>query len=147
MRNKLAILWALIVCLLLAHNAWLWLGKRITPDTDIMALLPVQQRDPVLQRSFTHMVDAAQQRVIVLVGAADWTDAKRAADAYSAVLNRQPGVISASAMTEQTQQDWLALFQAHRSVLLTGDQQKELQKNNASYWVESALRQLYSPFS
>jgi hypothetical protein len=28
------------------------------PDTDILALLPVQERDPILQQSFTHMVEA-----------------------------------------------------------------------------------------
>jgi predicted exporter len=43
----------LVVCLLLGHNAYLWLGKRIVPDTDILALLPVQERDPMLQQSFT----------------------------------------------------------------------------------------------
>ncbi|UUZ53984.1 hypothetical protein LP419_36620 [Massilia sp. H-1] len=66
-----------MVCALLGHNAYLWAGKRIVPGTDILALLPVQEQDPILQRSFTQMVDAAQQRVIVLVGAPQWDDAKR----------------------------------------------------------------------
>ena len=83
--RQLAALWALIVSLLLGHNAYLWLVQRIVPNTDIMALLPVQERDPVLQASFAHMVDAAQQRVIVLVGAESWIDAKRAADAYQSL--------------------------------------------------------------
>jgi len=142
-----AALWAAIVCLLLAHNAYLWIGKRISPDTDIMALLPVQQRDPVLQLSFTHMVDTAQQRALVLVGATDWSEAKRAADAYSEVLKLHADVLQTTAMTEQTQQDWLALFAAHRAVLLTTAQQKNLQERDATYWVESAQRALYSPFS
>ncbi|MET3107107.1 putative exporter [Oxalobacteraceae bacterium GrIS 2.11] len=143
----MALVWAGIVCLLLAHNAYLWLGKRITPDTDIMALLPVQQRDPVLQLSFTHMVDAAQQRVIVLIGASDWNDAKRSADAYSAVLQKHSAVISATPLTEQTQQDWLALFQAHRSVLMARAEHKQLQQLDESAWIDAAMRQLYSPFS
>ena len=62
------------------------MGKRIAPDTDILALLPVQERDPVLQQAFAHMVDSAQQRLIVLVGADDWVEAGRAADIYHAVL-------------------------------------------------------------
>ena len=66
-RKGVALAWALVVCLLLAHNAYLWLGQRIVPDTDILNLLPVQERDPLLQQSFTHMVDAAQQRVVVLL--------------------------------------------------------------------------------
>ena len=144
--RRIAILWALVVCLLLAHNAYLWLGQRIAPDTDIMALLPVQQRDPVLQQSFTHMVDAAQQRVVVLIGAPDWSDAKRAADAYSAKLANQ-SAITTTPLTEQTQQDWLSLFQAHRSVLLTAEQQTQLEQQTPAYWTDSALRQLYTPFS
>ncbi|MGZ3236319.1 MAG: MMPL family transporter, partial [Burkholderiaceae bacterium] len=81
-RNLLAVLWALVVGILLAHNANHWTAKKIVPDTNILALLPVQERDPILQESFTHMVDSAQQRLIVLIGADDWAQAQRAADAY-----------------------------------------------------------------
>ena len=56
-RKGYALAWVLVVVMLLAHNAYLWLDKRIVPDTDILALLPVQEQDPVLQQSFTHMVD------------------------------------------------------------------------------------------
>ena len=78
-------LWAVVVASVVAHNAYLWWGQRLTADTDILALLPLEQRDPALQRAFTHMVDATQQRLIVLIGAADEADARRAADAYSEV--------------------------------------------------------------
>ncbi|HEX8404768.1 MAG TPA: MMPL family transporter, partial [Duganella sp.] len=109
--RQLALLWAVVVCLLLGHNGYLWLVKRIVPNTDIMALLPVQERDPVLQQSFSHMVDAAQQRVIVLVGAADWQDARRAADAYNAVLAPRKDLFDSIPINEKTQGDWLSLFQ------------------------------------
>lgn len=142
----LAIAWALVVALLLAHNAYLWLGKRIAPETDILALLPVQERDPVLQASFTHMVDAAQQRVVVLVGAAEWSDAKRAADAYGAVLARHAGLFQSTPLDEQTQNDWLALFQQHRLTLLTAPQETQLRQETPQFWRDSALSQLYSPF-
>ncbi|WP_093387953.1 MMPL family transporter [Rugamonas rubra] len=144
--KSLALLWAVVVGLLLGHNAYLWLVKRIVPDTDIMALLPTQERDPVLQQSFTHMVDAAQQRLVVLVGAADWNDAKRAADAYSAVLAARPELFEATAVNEQTQADWLTLFQQHRLVLLTAQQEGQLRTQPAAFWLQSALSKLYSPF-
>ena len=112
-----------------------------------MALLPVQQRDPVLQLSFTHMVDAAQQRVIVLVGAPTWPDAKHAADAYVAVLAGHPGVITQSAMNDQVQQDWMALFFAHRSVLISKQQREQLAHPETANWTDTALRRLYSPFA
>ena len=40
----MALIWALAVGLLLAHNGYLWLVKGVVPDTDILALLPVEQQ-------------------------------------------------------------------------------------------------------
>ncbi|HEX7982647.1 MAG TPA: MMPL family transporter [Duganella sp.] len=144
--RQLALLWAVVVCLLLGHNAYLWLVQRIVPNTDIMALLPVQERDPVLQQSFSHMVDAAQQRVIVLVGAADWDDAKRAADAYSAVLAPRKDLFDAAPIDEKTQNDWLSLFQRHSLTLLTAQQEAQLRGQPSQYWLETALGKLYGSF-
>ena len=145
-RKGFALAWALVVCLLLAHNAYLWLGQHIAPDTDILNLLPVQERDPLLQRSFTHMVDAAQQRVVVLVGAADWNDAKRAADAYSAVLAKRPDLLQAMPATENAEADWLAQFQPHSLILLTADQENKLQTQPAQFWTDAAQAKMLSPF-
>ena len=146
-KKRFALAWALVVCLLLAHNAYLWLGQRIVPDTDILALLPVQERDQVLQQSFSHMVDAAQQRVIVLIGAKEWNDAKRAADAYSAVLSSKPDLLQQTPLSDQTQADWLAKFQQHSLVLLSSEQEAQLQKEPAQFWLSAALSKLYSPFA
>jgi predicted exporter len=144
--SQLALWWALAVCLLLGHNAWLWAVQRIVPDTDIMALLPVQERDPVLQASFNHMVDAAQQRVIVLVGADDWDDAKRAATAYSKVLAAHQDMLETSSASEQTQSEWLSLFQQHRLTLLTAQQERQMREQPSQFWLEAALGKLYAPF-
>jgi predicted exporter len=144
--RQLALLWLVAVCLLLGHNVYLWAVKRIVPDTDIMALLPVQERDPVLQQSFSHMVDAAQQRVVVLVGAADWDGARRAADAYSAALDTRKDLFEATPINEQTQNDWLSLFQQHRLTLLTAQQEAQLREQPAQFWLDAALARLYAPF-
>jgi predicted exporter len=145
-RVVFAWVWALVVCLLLAHNAYLWLGERIAPDTDILALLPVQERDPVLQQAFTRMVDSAQQRLIVLVGADDWAQANRAADAYDRVLAQHPDLLqSADPMTDH--RDWLALFQPHRLNLLTAQAEADLRSQPKQYWTDIALAKLYSPFA
>ncbi|MEP7073193.1 MAG: hypothetical protein ABI727_03345 [Nitrosospira sp.] len=139
-------LWAVVVCLLLAHNAYLWLGKRIVPDTDILALLPVQERDPVLQKSFTHMVDAAQQRIVVLIGAANWTDARSAADAYSRMLETRTDLLEVTPVSDERHNDWFSLFQQHRLTLLTSKQETQLSEEPTSFWLESSLSRLYSPF-
>lgn len=145
--KRLALLWALIVCLLLGHNAWLWLGKRIVPDTDILALLPLEERDPVLQESFTHMVDSAQQRVVVLVGAREWDQAGRAADAFRAVLAPHGELIAFDSMGEEGQANWLAGLQPHATLLVGAAQEKQLREEPAAFWTGNALARLYSAFS
>jgi len=145
--KRLALLWALVVCLLLGHNAWLWLGQRIAPDTDILALLPLDERDPVLQQSFTHMVDSAQQRVVVLVGANEWADAGRAADAYRKVLAPHAELISFDAMGDTSQANWLSSLQPHAALLIGAAQERQLREEGPQFWTESALARLYSAFS
>lgn len=145
--RALAIAWALVVCLLLAHNAYLWLGKRITPNTDILALLPVQERDPVLQQSFAHMVDSAQQRVVVLVGAADWEQAVRAADAYQKILVTRPDLLKLTSVSDQAQNDWLSTFQKQSLGLLSRQQEQQLRTEAPQYWTDIALAKMYSAFS
>jgi predicted exporter len=144
--NRFALLWLMVATLVVGHNAWQWFVQRVVPDSDILALLPVQERDPVLQQSFQHMVDSAQQRVVVLVGAADWDKAKQAADAYSTAIAAQPGVLATTALNDKTQEDWLQLFRKHRSVLLTPPQEELLREQGAQAWAESALGGLYNAF-
>ncbi|MES2018970.1 MAG: MMPL family transporter [Pseudomonadota bacterium] len=143
----LAMAWALVVCALLGHNAYLWLGKHIVPDTDIMALLPVQERDPILQRSFTQMVDSAQQRVIVLVGAKEWPDAQRAAKAYGGVLATHASLFEPTKITGQMEADWLAPFAPHRLSMLTAEQEAQLRSAPAQAWTDTALAKMYGAFS
>ena len=145
--RRFALAWALVVCLLLAHNAYLWLGQRIVPDTDILALLPVQERDPVLQSSFTHMVDAAQQRVVVLVGAPDWDGARRAAEAYRAVLDKHGQLLRQAGLSDQVQDDWLGKFSAHKLTLLSDLQLAQLTSEPPQFWLDAAQSKLYGAFS
>ena len=141
-------LWAVVVASVVAHNAYLWWGQRLTADTDILALLPLEQRDPALQRAFTHMVDATQQRLIVLIGAADEADARRAADAYSEVLAPHGNLIqSAGRITDQSGSDWLASFEGRRLTLMTPQDEASLRSQPQQFWTDVALAKLYSPFT
>ena len=138
--------WALVVCFLVVHNVYLWFGKGLAPDTDILALLPIEERDPVLQRAFARMVDSGQQRLIVLVGADDWARASHAANAYADVLAQHPALLQAAdPMTDP--RDWLALFQPHRLALLTPEAEEDLHSQPKQYWTDTALAKLYSPFA
>jgi hypothetical protein len=92
------------------------------------------------------MVDSAQQRLIVLVGADDWAQANCAAEAYDRVLAQRPDLLqSTDLMTDH--RDWLALFQPHRLNLLTPQAETDLRNQSKQYWVDIALAKLYSPFA
>lgn len=148
LRRGLALCWLLVVLLVGAHNAWLWLVQRASPDTDILALLPSAHNDAVLQQAFSHMVDAAQQKVVVLVGDADWSRATRAADAYAATLQPHAALIApAAGNAGELQQQWLAALDASRSVLLTDTQARQLADGSPEQWSRQALAGLYGAFS
>jgi predicted exporter len=146
-QRRAALLWLLVTALLLGHNGYLWLVQRIAPNTDILALLPAQQQDPVKQQAFDHMVESAQQRLITLVGAPDWQQAQRAADAYRAVLAPHADLLTQDdSASDQMQRDWLAPFAGSRLGLLTPQQRNDLQRQPATYWSQRALSGLYGAF-
>ena len=140
--------WAAVVAVVVIHNGYLWWQQRLVPDTNILALLPAMGRDPVVQRALPQMVEAAEQRVIVLIGAADWDDARRAAAVYRRTIAQFPHLLSAAqAITERTETDWLETFKNHRLALLTPEDDAALRTQAPSYWIDRALAKLYSPFA
>jgi predicted exporter len=146
-RIWLAIVWALVVSLIVAHVTWMMAGKRFAPETDILAMLPAEERDPVLQQAIVHMTDTAQQRLIVLIGADDWKQAQLAADAYRGVLAARDDQFRLDdLLTTRAEQGWVDQLWPYRDVLLTTEQQDALAGQPASYWVDTAQRHLYSPF-
>jgi predicted exporter len=141
-----AIIWALLVSLMLAHVTWLWTGKRFAPETDILAMLPAEDRDPLLQRAIEHLADSAQQRLIVLIGTEDWQQAQLAADAYRDVLvSREDLFQLEDPLINHASQGWIDQLWPYRGVLLTSAQRDALKSQPASYWADIAQHQLYSP--
>jgi predicted exporter len=139
--------WAVLVAVVLAHNGYLWWRQRLAPDTDILALLPAERRDPARQRALDQMIAAARQKLIVLIGAPDWDDARRAAAEYRKTLAPcselidDPGTITAS-----RQNDWLESFRNHRLTLLTTEDDRALRSQGRQFWLDDALAKLYGPF-
>jgi predicted exporter len=142
-----AALWALVVALLMAHGAWLLAGNRLAPETDILAMLPVEERDPVLQKAVSHIAETAQQRLVVLVGAPDWRQAQQAADAYRKVLASHPEQFRlADRLPANVEQGVLDQFWPYRQALLTPAQRRALTDEPAAYWVNAAQSQMVAPF-
>jgi predicted exporter len=144
-RSLLTWLWAGVVCLLMAHNAYLFISGGLVPDSDILAFLPVQERDPVLQKAITQVVASTRQRLVVLVGADDWHQASRAAEAYGASLIPHTELLRPDARADQWQDDEL-LFRRHRLLFLTAGDELSLKSQPENYWIDVGLSKLYSPF-
>jgi len=143
----LALAWLLVVAVLLGHNAYLWLVQRASPDTDILALLPSSRHDDAMQQAFVHMVDSAQQKVVVLIGDADWDKAMQAASAYETVIGKQPALLQPLAGdAAQLQGDWLASFDRSRLMLLTQEQRDKLRSDSPQQWGQLALGTMYGAF-
>ncbi|MDH3446230.1 MAG: MMPL family transporter, partial [Deltaproteobacteria bacterium] len=148
-RGGLALAWAIIVAALLGHNGYLWLVQRHTPDTDVLALLPDQERDPVLSQAFAPVLKSARQRLIALIGAEDWRQATQAADAFRAVLAPHTELLRFDSTDNfvSAQADGMQAFQPHQLVLITSQQETEVRRQPGQFWVNRALSILYSPLS
>lgn len=147
-RFFIVLLWTLLVGVLIVHNLYLFMGGHVRPDTDIMALLPAEKQDRVLQKAFQQMVNASEQRIIVLAGAKDWNDAVRTADSYESVIAQHPDLLKIAVPDEQeAQNEWLPFFSKYRNNLLTPEQRKQIETRLPEDWVDTVLAKLYSPFA
>jgi predicted exporter len=144
-RELLAWFWGAIVCALACHSVYLTASGRLAADSDILALLPVPERDPALQKAVLQSVAATQQRLIVLVGAEDWRQARSAADAYLAALRPHKELLRPEERLSQWQQDE-TFFRKHQLTLLTAADEQALRNEPKDYWIDVALAKLYSPF-
>ncbi|QDD66021.1 transporter [Herbaspirillum seropedicae] len=144
----LALAWLLAVLLVAGHNAWLWLGQRASPDTDILALLPGgSSKDAVRQQAFSHMVDSAQQKLVVLVGDRDWKRAQAGAQAYLTVLQAHADLFAPiNDDSAQWQSQWLGSLDRSRTLLLGDAQRAQLATTTAQQWSQRALGGLYGAF-
>ncbi|MCX9157653.1 MMPL family transporter [Niveibacterium sp. 24ML] len=138
-------LWLLLVLAACAHLAWLGVVERPRPDSDVMALLPQDDRDPVAEAAFARMAASAERRVVVMIGAANAAAARKAADAYLAGL----AGVAAEVRHRVDGGDlaaWRGFLAPYRGGLLS-EQGRALLALNADQRADHALARLYSPAS
>lgn len=138
----LAKIWLVVVLALTGHQIYLWSGH-IRLDTDILAMLPQDERNPAVQKVTRQLADAAARRVVVLVGAPDWNSAKMAADRYALSLENSKLPLSLRYRMEDAG-DWLSFFTPHRSQLLSPAQREQLTQS-PDLLAQSAIAALYQP--
>jgi len=136
--------WLGLVLAIAVHIAWLLVGGRLQLDTDVLAMLPQDERQPAVQRATRALADAAAQRVVVLVGGASWADAQRAGDAYAAQLLGAPVTLKYR-VTADAAADFLGFYTPYRGQLLAPEQRLHLQVTPPAQLAQQAIEQLYRP--
>ncbi|RQO55866.1 hypothetical protein DBR47_18490 [Paucibacter sp. KBW04] len=138
--------WALVVA---GHNVWLWTASGFTPDTDVLAMLPQDERDVLVSEATRRLADAGARRVVVMVGANDQTRAQAAGDAMAERLAKasELGLQLKYRVSEQAAADWLNFFSPHRQHLLSQAGRKALQEQAPQALAEQAVAALYMPVS
>ena len=96
-------------------------------ETDILALLPSAEKDPVVDTALRLFSDQAGRKTLFLIGA-DTTDAaNRAADDFAASLRRSTAFSDVQLEVQNRMRDTLAAYQPYRGVLLAaGDRLRPL---------------------
>jgi predicted exporter len=141
-----ATLWLVVVACVIAYDVTLWLTGGIEIDTDILAMLPQDERNLDVTNATRQLADSGARRVVVLVGAKDWTSTKIAADAYALTLKRQAPELSISYHVDQQQTDqWLGFYTPYRDRLLTPAARFGLTQKSASTLAGEAVAALYRP--
>lgn len=138
--KALAWAWLLCVAALAVHQAAFWREARL--DSDVLALLPGETGDVLLEAANERLSAGATRQVVVLVGAPDWTRTRTAAQAFAAALAGPESPLVAAPQADEALAGAMTLYADHRRGLLTPAQRAQLDDPRA---VELALARLYSP--
>lgn len=139
----LAVLWLVVVLAVAAHQWQFWHGSRI--DTDVLALLPQDERAPEVAQATRQLADAAARQVVVLIGAPDWAEAKQAAQAYTANLDAGKAPLEKSSLDALDLNAALDFYRPYRQGLLTPELRRHLQDSSSEVLAQQALAALYQP--
>src|ERR1043166_5001546 len=111
-------------------------------ETDILALLPTDERDAELDQAARKFADGLSRRTLFLVGAPEFARAKAAAAQLAQAL-RAPGVFAAVTLEVDASGDLIEIYRAHHDTLLSDQQRAALVAGGAQRLYGEALRGVY----
>ena len=141
----LALAWLVLVVAATLYNGKIWLIEHRALETDFLALLPTDESDPVARAAFDRVAQSAEQNVLVLVGSHDWSEARKAGEAYATVLAEQPHLFTPVSLAALQSDSALAPWWSNRRGLITSGDRAALLRNTPDEWVKQALNDLLSP--
>ncbi|WP_317930848.1 hypothetical protein [Halioxenophilus sp. WMMB6] len=140
-------LWLVMMALLSLLLALQWL-RGIEVETDILALLPVTEQDPIVAEASNRFNQSLAQRHLLVVGAESLSQAVAAADQLADALAEVPGIAELEyRINDDRQRAMLAPYLPYRGQLLDADTRALLQTQGGEALVRQNLQLLYSPMA
>lgn len=146
----LALLWSLVLLTILALFGYQASTKGPLPiETNILALLPDNQQDPVAQQAFDTITNTMSDKVVFVLHQTQGQDKTliTAVDNFSQALTELPMFDSVTAtVSENQQQAWGQYYFPARAQLLSEKQKQQL-TDKPEQQIQQVLHALYNPFS
>ena len=143
MNRLVAFLWLAVVVIAAGYLA-LRLSEGLTFRTDLMALLPREERDPLLQQANDQVTDALSRRVVILIGHKDRDDARAAVAKVSEVLAASGLVtIDSTGFDKDRLRQMGELYFPYRRGLLADEDRRRLNDGREQEIATRALSQVY----
>lgn len=140
----LAWLWLLCLGGVAVHQWQFWRSARL--DANVLALLPQDEHDALLQAANARLASLGERRVVVLVGAADAVVARQAAQAAREQLLADAEVLRAADDIATQLGPWVQALAPWRDRLLTAAQRDALAQADVDAWTQRVLAELHQPF-
>lgn len=141
MRRLFAVFWLIVIVAAAGHVGWRFDGG-MPFQTDLMALLPVEDHDPAVARAKEVMVDRVSRQVVVLVGHQDRAVARGAASALGTSLEKS-GVLSLTVPDPAAVARLGAAYFPYRAGLLADADRRLLLENRGEDILNRALSRIY----
>ncbi len=143
-RNGLAWGWALLVLTCALHLIAVWTRDELPLDTDVMALLPQDTRNPAAERALARLSEGAAQRVVVVLAASDFAAAAGAAKRVDAELSA-PGSPLTAVVGGAGANDLIDFYAPWRDRLLAQSDRERLATQTPEQVARAALQSLFRP--
>ncbi len=137
-------LWLALMLAMLGVFAWRVLPQ-LNIETDILALLPSERGDAATHAAVDRFSQALAGKLLLLVGAADAEQAKRAAQVFAQRLRESQAFAQVSLEQDGLNQALLGVYQPHRAHLLSQRHFELLQAGQAARLQNDALRAAFTP--
>lgn len=115
-------------------------------ETDLLALLPKDQRDPGVDLALREFSEQAGRKTLFLIGAADGAVARKAASNFATTLRQSPAFSDVQFEVQSRLADTIDAYRADQAILLSAHDRDRLRSDPESV-LNDARRAIYTPAS